>query len=168
MKKVFTLIAAILALTCMACKGTIVDNSQNHTVTFQTNGADSISSKSVEDGEKVSEPDPAPQKSGYDFMGWYTDSSFTTKYDFDTPVTSNITLYAKWKIQTFSIVFYTNGGSAVETQIVEYDKTVAIPANPTKDGYEFGGWYLGKDLKQPENLILRQKSTETISFMQNG
>ena len=147
MKKVFTLIAAILALTCMACKGTIVDNSQNHTVTFQTNGADSISSKSVEDGEKVSEPDPAPQKNGYDFMGWYTDSSFTTKYDFDTPVTSNITLYAKWKIQTFSIVFYTNGGSAVETQIVEYDKTVAIPANPTKDGYEFGGWYLGKDFE---------------------
>ena len=147
MKKVFTLIAAILALTCMACKGTIVDNSQNHTVTFQTNGADSISSKSVEDGEKVSEPDPAPQKNGYDFMGWYTDSSFTTKYDFDTPVTSNITLYAKWQIQTFSIVFDTNGGSAVETQIVEYDKTVAIPANPTKDGYEFGGWYLGKDFE---------------------
>ena len=141
MKKVFLLLTAALALTCMACTGTVGGDKQNYTVTFQTNGADSINSKSVAEGSKVTEPDPAPQKTGYDFLGWYSDSSFTTKYDFNTAVTSDLTLYAKWQIQIFSVVFDTDGGSSVTTQTVEYDKTATKPAAPTKDGFDFEGWY---------------------------
>ena len=65
------------------------------TVTFETNGGSSISSKTVIKGEKVEEPTD-PTKSGVDFVGWYEDEEYTKKFDFSAPITSNITLYAKW------------------------------------------------------------------------
>ena len=65
------------------------------TVTFNTDGANSIASQIVKEGEKAVKP-ADPLKSGYKFEGWYSDSSFTTKFDFKTPITFDITLYAKF------------------------------------------------------------------------
>ncbi len=67
-----------------------------HTITFNTNGAGDIAPQIVENGQKCAKPDPEPVKEGYTFDGWYTDSECTKAYDFETPVTEDITLYAKW------------------------------------------------------------------------
>ena len=50
-------------------------------------------SVSVKEGEKASEKE-APQKEGYTFLGWYLEDQ---KYDFETPVSTDITLCAKWE-----------------------------------------------------------------------
>lgn len=66
-----------------------------HTVTFDTNGGSIIEKVSVVSGEPVSAPE-SPKKEGYIFTGWYSDSNLTIAYDFNSPVTEDITLYAKW------------------------------------------------------------------------
>jgi uncharacterized repeat protein (TIGR02543 family) len=70
-------------------------NTSIYTVTFNSNGGESRSSQQVASGRTANEP-PAPARSGYDFGGWYSDSTLTALYSFSTPVTGNITLYAKW------------------------------------------------------------------------
>ena len=146
MKKLLILFTAAVALICTACTGTI-GVVQNHTISFETNGAAPINSQTVADGAWANEPDPAPEKTGYTFAGWYKDSSFNTKYDFNTAVTSSFTLYARWSIKSFTVEFDVDGGSAVTAQTVEYDKTISKPVDPVKEGYDFAGWYLGKDFE---------------------
>jgi uncharacterized repeat protein (TIGR02543 family) len=89
-------------------------------------------------------------KTGYTFDGWNTNTSGTgTNYAQGSTIsniTSNITLYAKWKINQYTVIFESNGGSIVETQVVDHGGLVIEPLNPTKTGYNFDGWY--SDLAQ--------------------
>lgn len=68
------------------------------TVTFETNGGSTIESQTLEAGSKAIKP-ADPTKDGYHFVNWYIDPAFTngSEYDFDMPVTQDITLYAKWE-----------------------------------------------------------------------
>ena len=90
----------------------------------------------VQAGEKAIEPD-VPSRQGYQFTDWYLDD---TKYDFNTAVTGNMTLTAKWTANSYTITFDTNGGSAVAPITQGYDTTINAPAAPTKTGYTFMGW----------------------------
>jgi uncharacterized repeat protein (TIGR02543 family) len=68
---------------------------EEHTVTFHPNNGESNFTQTVPDGGKAVRPDDPAQKD-YTFDGWYTDSSLTQAYDFNTPVKGNLDLYAKW------------------------------------------------------------------------
>lgn len=68
---------------------------EGHTVAFDSNGGSDVISQEVLEGDLAMIP-VAPIKGGYHFGGWYVNSSLTTKYDFSSIVTSNLTLYAKW------------------------------------------------------------------------
>lgn len=71
--------------------------SEQYSVSFDANGhGEAPEAQLVFHGETASEPE-APTAPGYDFMGWYTDSDCKTAFRFETPVTANITLYAKWQ-----------------------------------------------------------------------
>lgn len=66
------------------------------TVNFDLNGANtSIEKQTVDKNGKATQP-TEPTRDGYKFMGWYTDKEGSTKFDFNTPITENINLYAKW------------------------------------------------------------------------
>ncbi len=65
------------------------------TVTFETNGGSDIAKQVLELNDLINKP-ADPTKEGFVFAGWYLDSDFTMEYDFDTKVTNDITLYAKW------------------------------------------------------------------------
>lgn len=69
-----------------------------YTVSFSANGkdADMPDSQRVKEGKTATEPATKPQLKGYTFGGWYTDEACTQAYDFSTPVTTDLTLYAKW------------------------------------------------------------------------
>ncbi|MBW5445103.1 hypothetical protein GE107_03365 [Cohnella sp. CFH 77786] len=68
----------------------------SYTVTFESNGGSVIESQTVNHGGIAVEP-TAPTKSGYSFAGWYQDIELTIPFVFSTtPITGNITLYAKW------------------------------------------------------------------------
>ena len=82
------------------------------TVAFETANDDAApASQTVESGKTLTKPaDPA--KTGWDFAGWYQDEACTVPFDFSTPITANITLYAKWteaKQDSYSVV--STGGS---------------------------------------------------------
>lgn len=69
-----------------------------YTALFDLNGhghGTDLSARTIKKGKKANKPDD-PTDEYYDFGGWYTDAECTSEYDFNTPVTSNLVLYAKW------------------------------------------------------------------------
>ena len=116
-----------------------------YTVTFNQNynGAPAATTQQVESGQKVQKPTD-PTRSGYRFDGWFDNANGTgTVFDFSSAITSNKTLYAKWTQETFAVTFNYNytGAPAATTQQVASGGTVNRPADPTRTGYKFEGWF---------------------------
>ncbi|QIL78553.1 IPTL-CTERM sorting domain-containing protein [Diaphorobacter sp. HDW4A] len=74
----------------------------DYVVTYVPNGGTHVPSETVLSGQKASVPMP-PTKPGEGFAGWYTTNALTTAYDFNTPVTSNLSLYAKWTANLYYV-----------------------------------------------------------------
>ena len=121
-----------------------------YNVTFNANGGSTVAAQSVSYNSVAKEP-TEPTKTGYTFAGWYEDTDCTVEYTFKTPVTSDITVYAKWTkneeevTKTYTVTFDTNGGSGVEAQSVSENNIAERPADPTREGYTFAGWYENAD-----------------------
>ncbi len=109
-------------------------------VSFDSVGGSSVDEKTVDYNTQVTKPEK-PSKRGYTFGGWYEDEACTNVYDFTMPVTKDMTLYAKWTINTYKVSFDSVGGSSVDEKTVDYNTPVTKPEDPTKRGYTFGGWY---------------------------
>ncbi|MCF0229016.1 MAG: InlB B-repeat-containing protein, partial [Parasporobacterium sp.] len=128
------------------------------TVTFYTRYGKVPESQLIEKGQKVEKP-ADPESQGHIFDGWCTDQECKTKYDFNTPVTAHMTLYAKWTeepttpVVTYKVTFYTERGTVTPVQqTVEKGKCVAEPVPPSAEGYVFGGWYAEKECKNRYNF----------------
>ena len=116
-------------------------------VTFETFGGTDIAPQSVEFGKTATKPTD-PTKDGYIFAGWYTDSGLTAIFSFGEAVAKSITLFAKWidaSVPTFTVTFEADGGCSVDSQTVEPGKNATKPADPTRDGLVFAGWYTDVD-----------------------
>ncbi len=119
----------------------------DYTVTFESNGGRVINAVTVDRGSNVTEPF-SPSKEGYHFNGWFTDLELTEEYNFQTVVSSDITLYAKWtELPTNTITFDLDGGLMDGTSMDAYTNT---PINelptPYKLGYRFVGWEFADEL----------------------
>lgn len=77
------------------------------------------------------------------FAGWYQDEALTDAWDFavDTAGPQDMTLYANWTPNDYTISFNSHGGSAVAPVTAAYDTTISEPAAPNRAGYYFAGWY---------------------------
>ena len=82
------------------------------TVTFEVNGGSAVAAQNVIKGEKATKPDD-PTKAGNAFDGWFQDATFSVAFDFDTPITADMTLYAKWTPNDYS--FQTITGTTTDT-----------------------------------------------------
>lgn len=83
-----------------------------------------------------------PTKTGYSFVGWYTNSSFTTKFDFTKAICEDVTIYGKFEINKYSVDYNLNQGkfsSDVATSYTINDCGNVLPT-PTRSGYLFEGW----------------------------
>lgn len=115
-------------------------------VTFELNGGVGTTSQAVVSGKTVDKP-ADPTKEGAIFAGWYTDATFATGFDFTKPITATTTIYAKWTPEpTKYTVTFKDGDTETLVRVVENEK-VTKPADPTKTGYDFLGWYKEKELK---------------------
>lgn len=110
-----------------------------YTVTFETYGGSVINPQTVIHGNKANKPYPDPSKTGHSFVKWIDAGG--NEFDFNTPVTSDTDLYAEWDINEYTVEFQSNGGSSVDSQLIEYEGYVTEPTVPTRDGYTFKGWY---------------------------
>ena len=106
-----------------------------YTVTFQSEGGSEVASQ-IRANTPADQP-ADPTKEGYTFIGWYKGES---EWNFETPVTADLTLTAKWQINRYTITFDTAGGSEVAPITQDYGTTITAPANPAKTGYTFAGW----------------------------
>ncbi len=117
-----------------------------YTITLNTNGGSNLPPihRTIEQSSMI-EPNN-PTKAGYHFIGWYLNSGLTDSYAFDYVLNEDVTLYAKWGINGYTLTFDSNGGTDVSP--IEYtveQQVINQPENPTKEGYTFMGWYLDID-----------------------
>ena len=98
-------------------------------------------------GTLATRPDAPAATPGYTFGGWNKADGTAWDYASDK-VTDNITLYAKWAANTYTITFDTAGGSEIAPITQDYGTQIAAPANPTRKGYTFKGW----DKEIPETM----------------
>ena len=140
----------------------------NYTVTFDTDGGSEVKRQTVAYGGQAAVP-VAPAKPGYTFAGWYLDGK---AYDFDAPVTENLTLTANWTVNRYTITFDTDGGSAIAPITQDYGTAVTAPADPTRTGYTFAGWTPEIPAAMPaEDLTIKAKwtvNTYTITYDLDG
>ncbi|MGE7947468.1 InlB B-repeat-containing protein [Lysinibacillus sp. NPDC093688] len=131
---------------------TIYAKWSHYAVTFDSNGGSKVPSIMVAYNEKMEAPSN-PVKEGYAFEGWYKDKELKELWDFDQDVVKkDITLYAKWKKESYIVTFDANGGSEVPSQTVGSGELVKAPSTPVKEGYTFEGWYKDKGLTEAWNF----------------
>lgn len=114
------------------------------TVTFDYNYSGSTANTvKVASGSKVAKPTD-PTRSGFTFEAWYTESACTNLYNFDTPVTANLTLYANWLeagVTYFTVTFHYNDGATANSSVkVKGDSRIAQPSDPIRAKYAFYNW----------------------------
>ncbi len=113
-----------------------------YTISFDSNGGTLISAITQNYATNVTAPE-SPAKNGYIFSGWYTNSSFTSRYTFSTMPAGNITLYARWTLENYDITYNLAGGnnnSANPNSYTITSESITLLA-PSKTGYDFAGWY---------------------------
>lgn len=121
-----------------------------YTVTFQSEGGSEVASQ-IRANTPADRP-ADPTKEGYTFIGWYNGES---EWDFETPVTADLTLTAKWQVNQYTITFKPeNGGQDIVIK-QDYGTAITPPAAPTRTGYTFAGWDRESPTTMPaENMTI--------------
>lgn len=134
----------------------LVTKKTANTVTVNNSYAENSGSGEYSEGETVTIK--AGERSGYTFGGWtasngvqLTDSN-AAETTFTMP-NKSVTVTAKWKktggggSARCTVSFETNGGSEIESRTVIKSSIIKEPESPTKNGFDFAGWYTDKELK---------------------
>jgi len=139
-------------------------------VQFLSDGNDYKTYNNLKVGDTISTPEK-PTKSGYTFMGWYSNENGTgTKFDENTIISGNAIYYAYWKknssggggVTRYTVTFDTNGGSSIAKQTVNRNTTVKEPEQPQKEEYNFAGWFTDKELTNQFDFT--SKITKSITL----
>lgn len=119
----------------------IYGNTTGVIVTYK-DGDSEYAKQVLPSGTLATRPDAPTTTPGYTFGGWNKADGTAWDYASDK-VTDNITLYAKWAANTYTITFDTAGGSEVITKTIEvtYGEQFGDIPVPKREGYVFLGWY---------------------------
>ena len=136
----------------------------SYTVTFQPDNGDAATTAKVKYDGNVAKPATDPTKTGYTFVGWFADGA-NTAFEFDnTTITGDITLTAHWTINQYDVTFDPANGDKPTTEKVNYNEKAQKPADPTKSGYIFGGWYTDKKCTKGNEFSFDTKITGDITL----
>ena len=138
-----------------------------YTITFDSKGGSEVAEQTAQYGTLLTEPTEAPVREGYTFAGWYADTACTEKYDFSVPVTGDLTLYAKWDANTYTVTFDAGEGTVTpKNQTVTFDQPYSDLPTPTRAGYDFVGWYL-EDTLITENSVVTAAENHALTAAWN-
>jgi len=113
-----------------------------HTVTYDSQGGLTVPSATFVTDETLTLP-ADPTRAGYIFTGWFFASSGgATLGAFYSPSPADLTLYAHWTVDSHTVTYDTQGGSTVPSATFNTDATITLPADPTRTGYTFTGWFV--------------------------
>ena len=146
----------------------------NSIITFDTNGGSfsdgsTIREMRVESGSTVSLPN-SPTRNGYTFMGWNTKADGSGEaFTSSTIVNSDLVVYAQWKsingneghesTTYYTLHYESNGGTSYSDELYAYGTTVKLDKVPTREGYDFTGWYSDKALTNEIASVRITKNT---------
>jgi len=158
MKKIFKILAIIAIVAVIGFSFATCEEENDPTpppppppvpvvVTFDSNGGSSVSDQTITAGTAASRP-ANPTKSSYTFGNWYQDTGLTTLYYFNTPVTANITLYARWISSTEitemtgkDMVWIAGGSFTMGSPVSEPNRQ---NNDETQHSVTLNGFYMGK------------------------
>ncbi len=129
-------------------------------VIFDTRGGSTVEGKLINPGERVARPTPDPTKEGYDFVNWITTPEGNTPFDFNAPIQTSTTIYAKWRARMFTVTLLPdpdNQENKQEQQIPYGEKVQRPTPDPVKKGYSILGW-------QKDGVVYDFNSTVTGPF----
>jgi uncharacterized repeat protein (TIGR02543 family) len=111
----------------------------------------------------------APTKVGHTFVGWFENSAFT-----GTPLTSiqpsrlqNVSLFAKFDINAYTITFDTRGGSVMNPITLDYGSTIPTVTQPTREGYTFNTFNIDIPTIMPAGNVTITVSWALISVLKD-
>lgn len=125
----------------------IYGNTTGGSIVTYKDGDSEYAKQVLPSGTLATRPDTPAATPGYTFGGWNKADGTAWDYASDK-VTDNITLYAKWAANTYTITFDTAGGSEIAPITQDYGTQIAAPEAPTREGYTFKGW----DKEIPETM----------------
>ena len=148
----------------------IYGNTTGVIVTYK-DGDSEYAKQVLPSGILATRPDAPAATPGYTFGGWNKADGTAWDYASDK-VTDNITLYAKWAANTYTITFDTAGGSEIAPITQDYGAVITAPEAPTREGYTFIGWDKEIPTTMPaENMTVTAQweiNQYTITFDTNG
>ncbi len=146
-----------------------------YTISYYNEGVKYIEDKKINYGENALKPNTDPSKIGYTFKYWALEEN-GEEYEFSTKITKDITLYAVYEINRYTVT-YINDGVEYHKETLEYGSVITNIQDPEKEGYTFKGWYDINDEKVnhpitvTEDITLNSKyeiNTYTVSFYHNN
>ena len=117
----------------------IYGNTTGGSIVTYKDGDSEYAKQVLPSGTLATRPDTPATTPGYTFGGWNKADGTAWDYASDK-VTDNITLYAKWAANTYTITFDTAGGSEIAPITQDYGTVITAPEAPTREGYTFIGW----------------------------
>ena len=147
----------------------------SYKVSYYNEGKKYIDDQKINYGENALKPNTNPSKIGYTFKYWSLKEN-GEKYEFSTKITKDITLYAVYEINKYTVT-YINEGIEYHKETVEFGSVITKIQDPIKEGYTFTGWYTKDNEKVSypitvtENITLHSKyeiNTYTVSFYHNN
>ncbi|MCF0260783.1 MAG: InlB B-repeat-containing protein, partial [Erysipelotrichaceae bacterium] len=154
--------------------------SQVSTLIFNSNGGPEVHSVTAGTGSMIDLSMYIPEREGHTFTGWYTDAKCKKKADTQIVLNDDLTLYAGWEIQDFTLTFDTNGASELKPVTDGYANVVDLSKYaPDKEGHTFTGWYTDPECTQKaaDQFVLSSNETLyagwqilefTLTFNSNG
>jgi uncharacterized repeat protein (TIGR02543 family) len=120
---------------------------------------------------------PTPKRTGYKFLGWYTGKVRGERVAATTRATKSITLYAHWKVNTYTVKFSANGGkvsrvdkfgkagkaSVSSVKRSHASKLGKLPT-PKRTGYKFLGWYTAKAASKGKKVSATTRATKNVTL----
>lgn len=138
----------------------------NHSVTFDNNtGSGSMSDQVANSSTALAAN--SFTKNGFDFVGWNTQpngqgTAYQNRelYSFD----EDLNLYAQWSPSSYTVIYDTQGGSAVSNGSYTFGSTVSLPGPPTRPGFTFSGWFTGASGGNPLGSSYSPSGTGNITL----
>ena len=125
--------------------------------------ANTFSTQSVTYGSEITLP--SPTKTGYTFAGWYSDDTLITSGTWT--VAGDVSLSARWTINTYNLTLDANGGTVdSSSEEITYGTDYTLPT-PTRTGYTFNGWYNGSNKVESGTWNFTSDLTLTASWTAN-
>lgn len=162
--------------------GTIKGLADRVTVTFEAKGGSAVPAQTIDYASAIN-PLPTTTLTGHAFGGWYTDANNmtnATKFTTSTIVRNSMTVFAKWTPNEYTVTYNPDGGNMTEpkTVKVKYNQSVTSTPTPTKEGYDFKGWFLADGTteftvatKVLDNMTVKAKwqlKEYTVTYHGNG